>query len=68
MQLAGIFAGSDFDAYSHFTVYFGSKALCGDVPNRVDVSPGWNFVMRVYRPGPSVLDGSYTLPTPQLMQ
>jgi hypothetical protein len=51
-----------------FTVYFGSKALCGDVPNRVDVSPGWNFVMRVYRPGPSVLNGSYTLPTPQLMQ
>jgi hypothetical protein len=51
-----------------FTVYFGSKALCGDVLNRVDVSPGWNFVMRVYRPGPSVLNGSYTLPTPQLVQ
>jgi hypothetical protein len=44
-----------------FTVHFGSKELCGDVPNRLDVSPGWNFVMRVYRPGRSVLDGSYVL-------
>jgi hypothetical protein len=45
-----------------FTVHFGSKDACGDVPNRLDVSEGWNFLMRVYRPGPSVLDGSYTLP------
>lgn len=42
-----------------FTVYYGSKELCGDVPNRLDVTEGWNFLMRVYRPGPSVLDGSY---------
>jgi len=45
-----------------FTVYFGSKELCGDVPNRLDVTEGWNFLMRVYRPGASVLDGSYKLP------
>jgi hypothetical protein len=45
-----------------FTVYFGSKELCGDVPNRLDVTEGWNFLMRVYRPGASVLDGTYTLP------
>jgi hypothetical protein len=46
-----------------FTVAYGSRELCGDVPNRVDVTPGWNFLMRVYRPGPSVLNGSYVLPT-----
>jgi hypothetical protein len=46
-----------------FTVYFGSKKACGEVPNRVDVSEGWNFLMRIYRPGPSVLDGRYKLPT-----
>lgn len=46
-----------------FTAYFGSKELCGDMPNRLDVERGWNFLMRIYRPGPSVLDGSYTLPT-----
>jgi hypothetical protein len=45
-----------------FTVFFGAKELCGDVPNRLDVTPGWNFLLRVYRPGPSVLDGSYVLP------
>lgn len=45
-----------------FTVYFGSKETCGDVPNRLDVSEGWNFLMRVYRPGQSVLNGSYVLP------
>jgi hypothetical protein len=43
-------------------VYFGSKELCGDVQNRLDVTEGWNFLMRVYRPGASVLDGSYKLP------
>ena len=48
-----------------FTVVFGSKDLCGDAPNRLDVTPGWNLVMRVYRPGPSVLDGRYVLPAVQ---
>lgn len=48
-----------------FTAYFGSKELCGDVANRLDVTPGWNFLMRAYRPGQSVLDGSYTLPVAQ---
>ncbi len=45
-----------------FTVYYGSKELCGDVPNRLDVTEGWNFLMRIYRPGPTVLDGTYKLP------
>lgn len=45
-----------------FTVYFGSKEACGDVPNRLDVTEGWNFLMRVYRPGASVLDETYEMP------
>jgi len=45
-----------------FTVHFGSKAACGDVPNRLDVSDGWNYIMRIYRPGAPVVDGTYTLP------
>lgn len=45
-----------------FTVHFGSQDVCGDVLNRLDVSEGWNFLMRIYRPGPSVLDGTYQLP------
>ena len=50
-----------------FTAYFGSKDLCGDVSNRLDVTPGWNLMMRVYRPGRSVLDGSYKLPPAQAL-
>jgi hypothetical protein len=46
-----------------FTVFFGLKEGCGDVPNRLDVTDGWNFLMRIYRPGPSMLDGSYKLPS-----
>ena len=45
-----------------FTVHFGSKEACGDGPNRLDVTEGWNFLMRIYRPGSSVLDGRYKLP------
>ena len=44
------------------TVRFGSVAACGDVPNRLDVAEGWNYAMRIYRPGPTVLDGTYRLP------
>jgi hypothetical protein len=45
-----------------FTAFFGPKELCGDVKNRLDISDGWNFLMRIYQPGPSVLSGAYTLP------
>lgn len=44
-----------------FTTYYGSKDICSDMPNRVDVTDGWNFLMRIYRPGPSVIDGSYKM-------
>lgn len=44
-----------------FTAYYGSNEICGNVPNRVDVTEGWDFLMRIYRLGPSVIDGSYKL-------
>jgi hypothetical protein len=40
-----------------FTVFFGSLETCGEVPNRLDTTAGWNFLMRIYRPGKSVLEG-----------
>jgi len=46
-----------------FTIYFGLKNACGEVPNRLDTSAGWNYVMRIYRPGVSVLEGRYKLPS-----
>ncbi|WP_250462253.1 DUF1254 domain-containing protein [Microbulbifer litoralis] len=45
-----------------FTAYFGSENACGPVKNRLDITEGWNFLMRVYRPGERVLKGQYTLP------
>jgi hypothetical protein len=45
-----------------FTVYFGAAEACGEVPNRLDTAEGWNFLMRIYRPGKSVLEGAYKLP------
>ena len=45
-----------------FTAYFGPETVCGKAPNRVDTTDGWNFLLRVYRPGQSVLDGKYTIP------
>jgi hypothetical protein len=55
-------SNAKMNADGTFTVHFGSKEVCGDVANRLDVSEGWNFLMRVYRPGASVLSGSYKLP------
>lgn len=50
------------------TVYFGPTQACGGVANRIDTSDGWGYVMRIYLPGPSVLDGTYKLPTPELVK
>ncbi|SDQ57109.1 DUF1254 domain-containing protein [Flagellimonas zhangzhouensis] len=45
-----------------FTVHYGSEEVCGDAPNRLDAPNGWNILFRIYRPGESVLNGSFTLP------
>ncbi len=47
------------------TARFGSEEECGEVSNRLDISDGWNFLMRVYKPGESVLRGDYRLPSPE---
>lgn len=48
-----------------FTVHFGPEQLFEGKPNRVDISEGWNFLMRIYRPGETVLKREYTLPKVQ---
>lgn len=43
------------------TVHFGG---CGDDrPNCLPIIDGWNYTVRLYRPRPEVLDGSWTFPT-----
>jgi hypothetical protein len=51
-----------------FTVHFGSAETCGDKPNRVDITKGWNFLMRIYRPGPSILRREYQLPAVEVVE
>lgn len=41
------------------TVQFGGA---GDAPNLLPITPGWNYMVRLYRPRPEVLDGSWTFP------
>lgn len=41
-------------------VQFGG---CGAAtPNCLPVSPGWNYLVRLYRPRPEILDGSWSFP------
>ena len=44
------------------TVYYGSAEDCGKSRNRLDITRGWNILLRVYVPGKSVIDGKYKLP------
>ncbi len=41
------------------TVRFGTDAG----PNTLGIMDGWNYAVRLYRPRPEVLDGSWTFPT-----
>ena len=31
-------------------------------PNTLGVMDGWNYIVRLYRPHPAVLDGTWTFP------
>lgn len=51
-----------------FTIYYGPKESCGQVDNWLP-TPGdnWYLGMRIYRPGKTVIDGLYSVPTPELV-
>ena len=67
----GYFEPNDRDAYSvnnltaarnddgSVTVHFGGD---DDRPNRIPIMEGWNYTVRLYRPRPEILDGSWTFP------
>lgn len=42
------------------TVRFGGDP---SAPNALPLMPGWNYLVRLYRPRPEVLDGTWTFPT-----
>jgi hypothetical protein len=69
---AGFFEPNDRDAYTvnsitgvrnpdgSTTVRFGD--FPPGTPNAIPVTEGWNYLVRLYRPHPEVLDGSWTFP------
>ncbi len=42
------------------TVQFGG--CDGKIPNCIPIMPGWNYMVRLYRPSPEILDGSWKFP------
>ncbi|MDX6301717.1 MAG: hypothetical protein QOF53_2931 [Nocardioidaceae bacterium] len=67
----GFFQKNDYDAYSvnnitgvknddgSVTVNLGGN---GDQPNSLPLTEGWNYLVRMYRPRPEVLDGTWAFP------
>ena len=47
------------------TVQFGS--CDGKTPNCLPITPGWNYMVRLYRPRPEILNGTWKFPEPQVM-
>jgi Protein of unknown function (DUF1214) len=48
------------DADGSVTVQFGG---CNNtIPNCIPTHPGWNYMVRLYRPRPEILDGTFTFP------
>jgi hypothetical protein len=68
----GFFQKNDLDAYSvnnisgvknddgSVTVILGGN---GDQPNSLPLTEGWNYTVRMYRPRPEVLNGTWTFPS-----
>ena len=68
----GYFEPNDCNAYSvnnitatpnddgSVTVHFGGD---DDLPNMIPIMDGWNYLVRLYRPRPEILDGSWEFPS-----
>jgi len=50
-----------------FTVCYGDSGSWDNSPNKLEVSEGWNFLFRIYRPDKTVLKGEYKLPEVELV-
>jgi hypothetical protein len=71
----GYFEANPFDAYTlnditakknadgSITVHFGT--CDGALDNCLPIMPGWNYTVRLYRPRPEILHGTWTFPQAQ---
>lgn len=53
------------DADGAVNVQFGG--CDGNIPNCLPVMDGWNYTVRLYRPDPAILDGSWTFPAAEVV-
>ena len=44
------------------TIQFGGDE---NAPNCLPITPGWNYLVRMYRPRKVILDGTWTFPEAQ---
>ena len=47
------------DKDGSITIHFGGDPKAD---NFLPIVPGWNYIVRMYQPGPEILDGSWTFP------
>ena len=40
----------------------------GKLANCLPITPGWNYLVRLYRPRPEILDGTWTFPEPRAVK
>jgi hypothetical protein len=71
---AGFFEKNDKNAYvfnsitarpnadGSYTIHFGGDE---NAINYLPITPGWNYVVRMYRPRKEILDGTWRFPEPQ---
>jgi hypothetical protein len=45
-----------------FAIQFGG--CDGKIPNCLPITKGWNYTVRLYRPRPEIIDGSWKFPEP----
>jgi hypothetical protein len=60
-SLNGVTADADHDG----SVTIGLAPTPGEYRNHLYVIDGWNYVIRLYRPRPEVLEGRWTVPAPE---
>ncbi|MGD8958837.1 MAG: DUF1214 domain-containing protein [Desulfobacteraceae bacterium] len=47
------------------TIHFGGDP---EVDNFLPIVPGWNYIVRLYQPGPEILKGTWTFPEPKALE
>jgi len=47
------------------TIHFGGDPKAD---NFLPIMPGWNYIVRMYQPGPEILNGTWTFPNPEAVK